>query len=235
MRAPASPRSPWIAVPSAPSPSLHGLAGTRRLLGIRARVGTGARTLFLSVIAVVLVSSAGPNGGRVVALGDSITYGYPNPTSGWAIALGFDNAGVPGNRTDQMLRRVADVLAPGPRLVLVMGGTNDLVQRVPLPTIVANLEAIVARIQGARSDAVLLTIAPPSERSWVARVDSLNEAIRQIAARDRVRLIDIHAALAGADGTFAAGYSVDGVHPTPAGYEAMAAAIRSAVAGAATR
>lgn len=165
----------------------------------------------------------------VVALGDSITYGYPDPAAGWVAALGLVNAGVPGERTDQMLARLQGVLAMHPRRVLIMGGTNDLEQGVALVRIVANLRAMVDDVRAGRAEAVLLTIAPRSERRWAGPTDALNDGIRTLAASEGIRLVDVHAVLAGPGGTFADGLSVDGIHPTPAGYALIAALIRGSI------
>ena len=205
-------------------------------IGLDRRRATVARIGLLVVLTLGIASPAESALDRTVAaenrgvaLGDSITYGYPDPAAGWVAALGLVNAGVPGERTDQMLARLPGVLATDPNRVLIMGGTNDLAQGVAQAHIVANLRAIVDEVQAAHAEPVLLTIAPRSERRWVGPTDTLNDQIATLAASEAVRLVDVHAVLAAPDGTFAAGLSVDGIHPTQAGYAAMAALIRGSI------
>lgn len=78
-----------------------------------------------------------PKGSRVVALGDSLTFGYgadkgqdyPSVLAGltgWQI----DNMGVNGNTSQDVLERLAGVLAKKPKLVLFGIGGNDVLRKV---------------------------------------------------------------------------------------------------------
>lgn len=203
-------------------------------------------TRALSLLAVVLLALTGflprmPVTGGTLALGDSITYGTPDPASGWVATLegsdtGFAsivNAGVSGDRTDQMLARLErSLLAGRPTRILVLGGTNDIAQGVPVATIAANLERIVERGSAAGAQMVLLTIPPRAEREYLAATVALDAAIDEIGGQRGVQVIDINGALAASDGTFRTDLTDDGIHPNAAGYRLMAMTIAAALRAA---
>lgn len=197
-------------------------------------------------------------GVTVVALGDSITHGCCAPIP-WFTQVMTDpklgpgyNAGVGGNTTAQMLTRLdADVLShrpidhetavwPGSSsavssawLVLIMGGTNDVNGGISPSITMANLKAIIDRLRGAGAQIVLLTIPPMDAtlKPWRAKVPATNAAIRVLAAKRGVPLVDIYPALANPDGTCMAGmFDSDGVHPDQAGHDVIAQLVRSRLA-----
>ncbi|MEJ2282992.1 MAG: arylesterase [Desulfobacterales bacterium] len=99
-------------------------------------------------------------GKRVIAFGDSLTYGtgaskgmdYPSQLSK-LIARPVLNAGVPGDTTASALKRLErDVLAFSPDIVLITLGGNDLKNGVARDVAFKNLKRIVNLIhnQGAR-------------------------------------------------------------------------------------
>ena len=69
----------------------------------------------------------------IVAIGDSLTYGFPfSPRYSWVFAVGNSagltmiNKGVCGETTEDMLRRFKrDVIELHPDHVIITGGSND--------------------------------------------------------------------------------------------------------------
>lgn len=101
------------------------------------------------------VTNKHPSGSNVIAFGDSLTYGtgaergqdYPTQLSKMC---GCDviNRGAPGETTSDAMRRLDhDVLQQDPRIVIVLLGGNDFLQRLPMQQAFANLDTIVQRIQ----------------------------------------------------------------------------------------
>ena len=99
-------------------------------------------------------------GKRVIAFGDSLTYGtgasngmdYPSQLSKM-ISRPVINAGIPGDTTASALKRLErDVLAYSPDVVLITLGGNDLKNGIDAETAFENLKMIVNLIhnQGAR-------------------------------------------------------------------------------------
>lgn len=105
----------------------------------------------------------------LVALGDSLTTpvgsGSEKDWLRWADPDGrfelLANAGVGGERTDQILARVeADVLAHNPQWVTVLGGTNDVSQDVGAEPIIFNLTRIYDLLDAAGIRFIAITIPP---------------------------------------------------------------------------
>jgi lysophospholipase L1-like esterase len=112
-------------------------------------------------------------------------------------------------------------LTMGPDVVLIGGGTNDLLAAVPRITTVANLRVMVATVKAAGAKPVLVTVPPSNERA--ALVGPLNDAIRSLARSERVPLLDLYAAVGTGSGRYRAGMTGDLGHPNPTGYAAMTA------------
>jgi acyl-CoA thioesterase I len=85
----------------------------------------------------------------VVALGDSITWGYPNGQS-WtsmvsdATGMRIINRGINGNTLDGMKNRLAsDVLVVKLAICIIMGGTNDVYRGYTSARMMENIQAMV--------------------------------------------------------------------------------------------
>ena len=134
------------------------------VVGYRAYLATpsGAPAEFLS--------GERPPGGEpvVVAAGASLTratlsadwVGLLRDRSGGSAR--FVNAGVNGDTTSDLLGRVErDVIAPGPAAVVVLVGTNDVRDGVPLDESRANVTGIVERVRESTGAEVALLSLPP--------------------------------------------------------------------------
>ena len=104
-----------------------------------------------------------PAGSTVIALGDSLTYGYGASTetaypsvladlSQWKVV----NAGVNGDTSADVLARVEDITKQSPDLVLLGVGGNDVLQRIKPDTTRANIERTVDTLHSANIDVVLI-------------------------------------------------------------------------------
>lgn len=184
----------------------------------------------------------GPVDHEVVALGDSITRMNSDPgwdflgTDSWfaidacdgRIAYGY-NAGVFGNTTAQMLQRFhVDVAAYHPKLVIILGGTNDIVQGVPTDVTISNLRDLIRASQAIGAKVAIGTIPPIDESEFRSQIDPLNRNIAALAVDTQSMLIDFHAAVATGD-QYRPGWTPDGIHPTLAAADAMAAAAAGVV------
>ena len=132
------------------------------------------RRHFLLLTAVALAAcgkkapkhSALPRGSAVLALGDSLTYGYgANPTesyparlaelTGWAIT----NGGVSGDTSAQALARLPELLREHtPRLVIISIGGNDFLRRQPENETRTNIRAIIQACKAAGAETLLVGV-----------------------------------------------------------------------------
>lgn len=166
------------------------------------------------------------------------------------------NAGINGNNTADLLARInKDVLSRTPQLVILMIGTNDMLNlrnKLSLKQYEKNYQELIDRIKE-RSDLVLMTI-PPVYSSYVVsrqpkaeypkngpqgRVDSANLVISRLALKNKCTLIDLNKVLTACGGSGpekdclfqneANSGINDGVHPTSNGYRVIAATIYQAL------
>lgn len=104
-----------------------------------------------------------PKGSQVIALGDSLTYGYgadaqyayPNvlaKLTHWQIT----NAGINGDTSQDVLNRLDDVIAKKPDLVLLGIGGNDVLQKVNPNTTKANIIQIIEQLQHHQIEVILI-------------------------------------------------------------------------------
>ena len=168
----------------------------------------------------------------VVFLGDSITEGWKAQRPAF-FRPGRVCRGISGQTTPQMLlRTMADVVDLRTHAVHIMAGTNDIAGNTgPMTPAMTedNFRAMsaIARQHGIR---VLLASIPPAARfPWrpeVAprgRIAEINAWLRRFAGETGAIYVDYHSALADAEGAMKPGLASDGVHPTGAGYDVMAA------------
>lgn len=128
----------------------------------------------LAVLPIVIAVGCGekptnnklPSGAKVVALGDSLTFGYgadkgrayPDvlaQKTGWQI----DNMGVNGDTSQNVLDRLDVVVNAKPDLVLLGVGGNDVLRRVQPAITEENLTQIITRLQ--QNDIQVILIAEP--------------------------------------------------------------------------
>jgi acyl-CoA thioesterase I len=88
---------------------------------------------------------------KIVCLGDSLTFGYGvYPSQCWVDLLKqhtkceIINSGINGDTTAGMLSRsYGDVIENKPTHVIIMGGTNDLLQDYSLGNVINNIEELI--------------------------------------------------------------------------------------------
>jgi acyl-CoA thioesterase-1 len=109
---------------------------------------------------------------RIVAIGDSNTYGYrvardatyPAQLETQLRAKGYDvtivNAGQNGDMTAEGMARLDDAFADGADAAIVFLGRNDWRKGVPALTIARNLDVIVAGLRSQGIEVLLVGFAP---------------------------------------------------------------------------
>ena len=183
----------------------------------------------------------GPKENRVVFLGDSITDGWP--LNQYFPGKPYINRGISGQITGQMLGRMkADVLDLKPRVVVVLGGTNDLARGVKVSVIQNNLAMIAALAEAHGVKPVMASILPISDYHKSKNPDyersrdrppeairQLNDWTRRMCAEHGFVYLDYHSRVADAIGQLEAALSSDGLHPNSEGYKVMAPLAETAI------
>jgi lysophospholipase L1-like esterase len=160
---------------------------------------------------------------RVLAFGDSLTYGtgapkgksYPDVLAG-LIGREVVNAGVPGEVTADGLQRLSGVLAKvSPRLVVLCHGGNDMLRKKNLAAAESNLRSMIETIRGTGAAVVMLGVPRPGVFLSTA------EFYDRIAEEMHVPIeADIVPDLLGDRQ-----YKSDTVHPNAKGYARLAASV----------
>lgn len=120
-----------------------------------------------------------PLNSRWVAEGDSITAGSSGPQWSWQAIVAtrgrlFNpqnwNQAVGGQTAAQMATQIANTIAPAPKLVTFLAGTNDLAGSSDTPaTIYGNIRACVkGYLDGGAQYVVVSRVLPRNDATWLA-------------------------------------------------------------------
>lgn len=194
---------------------------------------------------------SGGGGPLVATLGDSITAGAPlydpDPAVRAQIGPALDersqyqywlrrsqpgvrirNCGVSGERTDEIAQRL-DACVRGAQVLIVQGGVNDIAQDRPVPDVADDLRSMI-RAGTERGLRVAVVELLPWNNGFPAAapfVAELNRRIRGIAQDEGVPVYSWYAALEDpeAPGRMRQEMTIDGDHPSVAGYRRLAETI----------
>jgi len=163
---------------------------------------------------------------RVLALGDSLTFGYgAPPEASWPVKLAaltgwqVENAGVNGDTSEGALQRLPGLLAASSYDAILIGiGGNDMLRGVPASATHANLAALIEQARAHTTHvAVLATPAPDAMR---AAVGSLSDApfYEEVAKAGQALLVaDVYSSVLSD-----ASLRSDRIHANARGYEKVA-------------
>ena len=181
--------------------------------------------------------------GRVVFFGDSITDGWK--LENYFPGKPYVNRGIGGQTTAQMLVRMfPDVINLKAAALILLAGTNDIARNngpQTIDQIAQNFQAITELAQLHNIKVILCAVMPISDytarkqavRRPPADILKLNAWMKDYAAKVNAIYCDYYAATVDDKGYLKEGFSADGLHPNPKGYELMVpyaeAAIRKAL------
>ena len=155
---------------------------------------------------------------------------------------GYVDKGISGQNTAQMLSRFQkDVIDLNPRVVVIMGGTNDLAQGVTKEQILANISAMAEMADEAGIRVVLCSVTPCNEtysklsnpKTKGAHIITLNGMLQSYAGTKGFSWCDYWTSLVAEDGlALKEEYRLyDNLHPGPDGYDIMEPIIQSLING----
>jgi len=178
---------------------------------------------------------------RVVFMGDSITDIWGRKQGVFFPGKPYVNRGISGQMTAQMLVRFrADVIELKPRVVVILGGTNDIASHADAATlhmVEGNLTSMAELARANNIKVILASLTPVSDyvepnqtkvRS-PEEILALNQWIKSYAAREHFIYLDYYPALLDANKALKKDFTIDGLHPSTAGYAVMAPLAQRAI------
>lgn len=170
----------------------------------------------------------------VVFLGDSITEGWNAKRPGF-FTPGRVGRGIGGQTTPQMvLRMMADVVHLKPRALHIMAGTNDIAGNTGTMTQEMTQDNFRMMSDVARTHGIALLLAsipPAAGFPWRPGLETrkpiadISAWLKRFAKSTGSVWVDYNAVLDDGTGAMKPGLAYDGVHPTEAGYDAMATVV----------
>ena len=180
-----------------------------------------------------------PGENRVVFMGNSITEGWARSFATLFPGKPYVGRGISGQTTPQMLVRFRqDVIALKPKVVVILGGTNDIAGNTgpsTLEMIEDNLASMteLAHANGIR--VVLASVLPAFDYPWkpglepAEKIVALNKMIKDYANKKGFVYLDYFSSMADERHGLKAGLGNDGVHPNLAGYKIMEPLVEKAI------
>ena len=149
--------------------------------------------------------------------------GMTNPNHEGYGSIRIDEIDEGGSEEGHAAPPIAQTLANDkPDVILMMLGTNDVLQQHDLEGLLGRLDGLVGDVFSARKTVTLVvaSITPLSDRSRDAVAEAYNSGIPLIVAKYKARgfkivFADMHGALDPSDLS-------DGIHPTASGFQKMA-------------
>ena len=165
-----------------------------------------------------------PADSKVIALGDSLTYGYgASPETAYPTVLAemtrwsIINEGINGNTSADVLARTDQIISQNPDLVLLGVGGNDVLQRIRPETTRANLTATIGKLKSANIPVVLIAQPHFSASALFGRASD-NPIYEDIAKLENVPLYASGWSKVLSDDTLKS----DQIHANSAGYRDFA-------------
>jgi len=163
----------------------------------------------------------------IIFLGNSITAG-----TDWHELLDMPNAknrGISGDITFGVLERLDEVIEGKPAKVFVLIGINDVSRNIPDEVILANYSKIIDRIQeGSPKTKIYFQTLLPTNSSFgkfknhynkEEHVLNINKGLKELAAKEKIILIDLYPNFLDSENRMDARYTYDGLHLNAEGYK----------------
>jgi lysophospholipase L1-like esterase len=176
---------------------------------------------------------------RIVFMGNSITEFWKNVHPDFFVGKTYVNRGIGGQTTSQMLLRFrADVINLHPKVVVFLGGTNDIAGNTGNVTLDMIEDNIFSMIELARANdisVVLCSVLPVFEYPWspgkqpAEKIIELNKALRFYAETHGIIFVDFHTPMKDERNGLRLELGEDGVHPNVSGYLIMEPLVEEAI------
>ena len=190
-----------------------------------------------------LLAKAKQGGIDIYFEGDSITrrWGatdYPNFLANWRknfYGWNAGNFGWGGDTTQNILWRLqqGELDQVNPKVIVLLAGTNNVGRQPGTPAKINDIANGIKKIidicqtKAPRATIILTAIFPRNDNPAVMpTIDAINTKIATYADGKRIRFLNINDKLADKNGTLFSGLTMDQLHPTEAGYQIWADALK---------
>lgn len=169
---------------------------------------------------------------RIIAIGDSLTYGYPfgKPLS-WVeltskeIQIPILNQGVNGDTLGDMLKRLnVHVMDLHPEICILLGGSNDIYHGVDLETMKSNFNQLLERLLEQHIRPVIGLPPPVQDAMYEKILTKFRNWLKKQAKASKLTVIDFYRGFLDKKKKLVRANLEDGVHPSYKGYQTMAQA-----------
>jgi len=176
---------------------------------------------------------------RVVFMGNSITEGWSQANPSFFENKSYINRGIGGQTTPQMVLRFRqDVIALGPKIVIILAGTNDIAGNtgpMTLEQIQGNIHSMVQLAKAHEIIPVVCSVLPAYDYPWRPglspniKIPKLNEMLKTLCVEEKVFYLDYFSKMADNRNGLPKEYTTDEVHLTPKGYRIMEKLVTDAI------
>lgn len=167
----------------------------------------------------------------MVALGDSITYGWPYEQEfSWVNTLQQNlsnlcilNKGVSGDTFGDMLNRLEeDVLMYEPEYCIVMGGANEAYQHIPQPVLKENFLKIIKELKQIECKIIIGLPTPVDYEPLEKYLQEIREWLKDCSRQHQIPILDFYTLMLNKDtNKIDDSLFIDGCHPNKKGYQLM--------------
>lgn len=186
-----------------------------------------------------VLPAPGADENRVVFMGNSITEGWSGANPGFFKENPYVNRGIGGQTTPQMVLRFRqDVIDLGPKIVVILAGTNDIAGNTGPMTLEQIRDNILSMVQLAKANGIspiVCSVLPAYDYPWRPgkepniKIPELNSLLKEMAAHEGVMYLDYFSAMADDRNGLPKELTTDEVHLTKAGYAAMEKLVQEAI------
>jgi lysophospholipase L1-like esterase len=178
--------------------------------------------------------------GTVALVGDSLTEVHPaRVLAGMPVVnmgIGGDQTDFPDAKDGGVRRRAPLVAQAGASHVFLLIGVNDFWTGKPLEKTIADYAAAAHALRAALPYAALFLQSTLPTRGEHARLNNailgLNQHVRRFARELEAHYADMHPVMQDGKGELRAEFTTDGIHLTPAAYDAWTAELERLLAQA---